>query len=85
MKLYMVDAVVSFVVIAKDEREALEVAEKYKHEALRDNPIDIDVVCRVETEGDLTQRGWNSNCFPYGCDTRLHDLMPPNVRINTSP
>lgn len=81
MKPYMVEVTTFAVVMARDERHALDVADAYKREIFGDDPNPgIEVHGAVESL-HILQHGWDGECIPYGGDgnTRLAELVRPNA------
>lgn len=87
MRPYMVEIRTYGVVMAEDETHARSVADDYKRDIFRDdcNPY-VEVDGAVENVEAL-EHGWDGDCIPYGGDgnTRLSELMTPNVAINLQP
>jgi len=84
MKPYMVEVTTFAVVMARDERHALKVANANLRDIFGDDPNPgIEVHGAVETLNNL-QHGWDGECIPYGGDgnTRLAEFVTPNVERN---
>lgn len=83
MTPYMVKVTTFAVVVARDERHALEVASASKREIFRDDDEpEIAVLWPITKTHNLPGK-WDGECIPYGGDgdTNLEDLVGSNVKV----
>lgn len=78
MKVFVVEFILTSVVIAEDESDAYSVAEDEFREIAGDVRPDVSVEREV-TEASHLPSGWDLKCLPYGGDgiARLSDILSP--------